>query len=148
MTVMRVPRAMASRLGQVAAVATRAARASAGGPAGGVGAAGEAGDDGGGEGQQGAGEELVGAGVGAVVGPVGVGAFEGPRPRQRGDGAGGHGDPQDLVLAGAEAAGDHEQAPQQQGPQQVELFLHRQRPEVQHRVGRQVGAEVAGRLGR
>ena len=122
-------------------------RAAAAASAGGAGAAGEAGDDGGGEGEQGAGEELVGAGVGAVVGPVGVGCAQQPRPRQRATGAGGDCKAQQPGLAGAEAAGGNEQAAQQQGPQQVELFLHRQRPEMQHRVVGHVGAEVVRRLG-
>ena len=93
-----------------------------------------------------AGQELVRAGVGAVVRAAHVHG----REVQRGAAAtrrAGHDDqPHDLPPAIAGAPGDQVHRAQEERPAEVELLLDRERPEVHDRIGVDVRREVVVRL--
>ncbi len=97
--------------------------------------------------QGGAGEQLEGAGVGPVVDPRGVeaGVVEEGHGGGRGDRQGQRRDGQPRAHTGGggrDLAHEADPEQQQEGPDDVELLLHPQRPEVVERRGRAEAGEV------
>ena len=91
--------------------------------------------------------ELVGPGVGAVVRAVRIAVAQRQCPQRRGERD--QGDDRghdDVPPARFEAAGAPREGTQRQRPDEVELLFDRERPELEHRVARDVGAEIAGRV--
>ena len=89
--------------------------------------------------QQGAGQQLPGTRRQRVERPRRVGVGE-PHARRRAEHPQADDDDRELVT---EPAGEAGQRPDQERPQQVELLLHGERPEVQQRRLGEVGVEVA-----
>ena len=104
------------------------------------------GDQARGQGQRGPGEQLVGPGVGAVVGPIEVAVGQQQGGGERRQPAGDHDGAEDRGAVRTQPPHQGEEAAQQQRPHQVELLLHRERPVVGHRADLDVGREVVGRL--